>query len=431
MPSRVDDKAALHAAEPAAHSQTELEDASIAVHDAAAVIDDAAHVIESAAAVMEEAALVIQASTAAAGESAALPERRRKPRFPRLRHEARVHWKHIALYAPILAAVIILGVFAIWSFFEKQSLIIEPDPLPKVTLITSDPRSRLTAAWVRFLTNAEMQPTLVPVEKVDALQDVVVLCGVQEVPPRLADQLTAFISKGGSIVVAGPPPPSPLGTLLLSADEGSSDNAFKMSERVSPVLARLSPGHEVGVRPSHVAFLKESPTMVVDARWKMNARAVIMHMEQAGTRYLWFGFDPDTLTQDDRQLTLLIHTAFRWVAGQPVSDGAVGAPQLTRTMSSEAREAAQTARFQYSVDPLRNPRSLSVRMANRGDASLENPAVEVWFPPRVTSVDLAGDFVMRRNVTVTRVPGESACVVSLPRLGSHQDRIIKLRLRQP
>jgi hypothetical protein len=100
-------------------------------------------------------------------------------------------------------------------------------------------------------------------------------------------------------------------------------------------------------------------------------------------------------------------------------------------MSAEARGAAQAARFLFSVDSLRNPRMLSVRMTNRGSGSLENPAVEVWLPPRVTSVDLAGDFVMRRNVTVTRVPGESACVVSLPRLGSHQDRIVKLKLRQP
>ena len=426
MPSRVDEEAELHAAEPAAIPQTELKDASIAVHDAAAVIDGAAHVIENAAAVMEEAALAIQAS-AAAGESAVRPERRRTPRFDRLRHEARVHWKHIAIYAPIVIAVVILGVFAIWSFLEKQSLIIEPDPLPKVTLITSDPRSPLTAAWVRFLTNAEMQPTLVSVDKAEALQEVVVLCGVQDVPPRLAGQLAAFIGKGGSIVVAGQPPPSPLGSLLLSADEGSSDDAFQLSERVSPVLARLTPGHEVAVRPSQVAFLRESPRMAVDARWKVNARAVIMHMEQSGTRYLWFGFDPDTLKQD-QQLTLLIHTAFRWVAGQPVSDGAVGAAQLTRTMSAEARGAAQAARFQFSVDSLRNPAMLGVRMTNRGGGSLENPAVEVWLPPRVTSVDLRGDFLMRRNVTVTRVPGEPAYVVSLPSLASHEDRIIKLRL---
>jgi hypothetical protein len=416
--------------EPERVAHTELEDASIAVHDAAAVIDDAAHVIESAAAAMEEAALIIQAGTTATGD-AVRPERRLKPRFPRLRHEARVHWKHIAIYASVVLIVIFLGTLAIWSFIEKQSLIAIPDPLPKVTLITSDPSSRLTAAWVRFLTNAEMQPTLVPVEKVDALAGVVVLCEVQEVPPKLADQLATFIRGGGAIVVIGQPPPAALGSLSMSADKGSSDQAFQFSERVSPLLARLTPGHELAIRPSHVAFLKESPRMVVDARWKTNARAVIMHMEQSGTRYLWFGFDPGMLAQEDRQLTILIHTAFRWVDGQPISDGAVGDAQLTRTMSSETRAAAQTARFLFGVEEVRNPRLLRVRMTNRGAGSLENPTVEVWLPPRVSSAELGGDYLMKRNVTVTRVPDEPAYLVSVPSLASREDRVIKLKLARP
>ncbi|HXH41015.1 MAG TPA: hypothetical protein VNN08_20475, partial [Thermoanaerobaculia bacterium] len=273
MPSRDDDGDVSHPLGSDEVRHDELRDASIAVHDAAAVIDDAAHVIESAAAVMEEAALVIRETPAAAGEIESRPERRRTPRFPRLRHEARVHWKHIALYAPIVLVAVILGTLAIWSFIEKQALIVEPDLLPKVTLITSDPRSPLTAAWVRFLTKAEMQPTLVPVEKAEALQDVVVLCDVQAVPPRLADQLATFLRHGGAIVVIGQPPPAPLGSLLISTDAGSSDNAFKFSEGASPVLARLTPGHELAVRPAPVAFLKESPRMVIDARWKRNARA--------------------------------------------------------------------------------------------------------------------------------------------------------------
>src|ERR1700745_749544 len=119
MPSRDDDGDVPHSSESDNVRHTELVDASNAVHDAAAVIDEAAHVIESAAAVMEEAALVIQETTAAAGEIEIRPERRRTPRFPRLRHEARVHWKHIALYAPIVLVVVILGTMAIWSFIEK------------------------------------------------------------------------------------------------------------------------------------------------------------------------------------------------------------------------------------------------------------------------------------------------------------------------
>ncbi|HXH41937.1 MAG TPA: hypothetical protein VNN08_25155, partial [Thermoanaerobaculia bacterium] len=155
---------------------------------------------------------------------------------------------------------------------------------------------------------------------------------------------------------------------------------------------------------------------------------VIMHVEQSGTRYLWFGFDPDSLTQDDRQLMILVHTAFRWVAGQPVSEGAAGAPQLARTMTADARVAAQTDRFVFSVDPLRNPNVLSVRMTNRGANSVENPTVEVWLPPRVSSVDLGGDYLMKHKVTLTKLPNDSACLLSLPDLAPHEDRVIRLKL---
>src|SRR5436853_7525703 len=113
-----------------------------------------------------------------------------------------------------------------------------------------------------------MRPTIVPVDKAEGLQDVVVLCEVRQVPESLARQLTTFIRQGGSVVVVGSPPPAALGSLSMSAEEGVSDNALKFSERVSPVLARLTPGHELAIRPARVAFLRESPRMVVDARWK-------------------------------------------------------------------------------------------------------------------------------------------------------------------
>src|SRR5207237_110374 len=66
-------------------------------------------------------------------------ERRLKPRLFRRSHDARVEWKHIAIYVPIVVLAVIVGAFAIWSFLEKQSLAIDPAPLPKVTLITGNP----------------------------------------------------------------------------------------------------------------------------------------------------------------------------------------------------------------------------------------------------------------------------------------------------
>jgi hypothetical protein len=225
----------------------------------------------------------------------------------------------------------------------------------------------------------------------------------------------------------GQPPSSPVGGLRLSADTGLSDNSAKFSEAVSPVLSRLNPGYELWVRPTQVAFLKETPRMVIDARWKSNARAAVMHMEQAGVRYLWFGFDPAAVTQDDRLLHLL-RTAFRWVGGQPVSEGAVGPSQIARAFTPQSRRAARSSGFAFSVDPLRNRKHLAVRMTNRGKLPLENPTVKIWLPPGVTKVTLGGDLLMKREVTLSGAADDGACLVSLPRLTPNEDRIMKLRV---
>jgi hypothetical protein len=345
------------------------------------------------------------------------------------RHEARVDWKHLAVYGVALVLVVLIGVLAIWSFLERQSLVIAPEPIPKVTVVTVDSHSRLAAAWVSLLTKAEMQPTLVPLDKFDPIEGVVVFCDVPAIPPKLAELLVKFVDRGGAIVFIGMPPANPIGKLHLTADLGPSDGAVKFSEAVSPVLARLNPGYELQVRPSKVPMLRESPRMVVDARWKENARAVVMHMEEGGARYLWCGLDPDALVQkEDRQLLLLLRTAFRWAAGQPVSDGAVGTPQLAGALTPDARREARAERFAFSVDRMANPRLFTVRMTNRGKVPLDNPTVKIWLPPRVTEVALAGDFLMKRNATLTGVPEEGACLVTLPSLTRNEDRVLKLKI---
>ena len=168
--------------------------------------------------------------------------------------------------------------------------------------------------------------------------------------------------------------------------------------------------------------------MFIDARWNTNARAVIMHMEKDGSRYLWFGFDPNALSNNDRQLLLLLKTAFRWVAGQPVSEGAIGTPQAASAFTTAAREEAHARRFVFSVDRLRNPKQFSVRMSNRGNTPLQNPTVKIWLPPGVTQVALGGDFLMKRKVLLTGAPEEGACLISRPRLGRGEERIMKLEI---
>jgi hypothetical protein len=397
--------------------------ASAVVEEAATVVEDAAHVVESAAAVVQEAAAMVHETAVATAWPAV--ERRSKPRLLRRFHdEGKVQWKHIAVYVPVLLLVIFIGAFVLWSFFEKQSVLTEPAPLPKVTLITSDATSPLTASWVRLLTDAEMQPALVPLDKVEMLQGVVVLCNVPALPPALANDIASFVKRGGALAVIGQPPAVPIGSVTMSADAGTSDPSMKFSEAMSPVLARLDPGHVVWVKPAQVAFLKETPRMVVDARWATNSRAVVMHMEKDGSRYLWFGLDPNSLTGEDRQLMLLLKTAFRWVAGQPISDGAAG--QSASSFSTASRQEAHAKGFAFSVDRLRNHNQFSVRMSDRGPGAIDNPTVRIWLPPGITQLALAGDPLMRRGVTLTNLPEEGACLISRARLVRGEDRLLKV-----
>jgi hypothetical protein len=344
------------------------------------------------------------------------------------RHDAHVDWKHLVVPGLALAVVVVIGAVAIWAFVQRQSLVIQPETLPKITVVTKDPSSKLAAGWVRLLTKAEMNPTLVPLETFDPIEGVVVFCDIDDIPPKTVDLLEQFIRKGGALVFVGTPPKTPIGDFRLTSDNGMSDSTIKLGENASPVLARLTPGWPIPVRRSRVAFLKESPRMGIDARWAENSRAVAMHEEVDGARYLWFGFDPDTLTRDEVQLNVMLRTAFRWAGGQPVSDGAVGTPQLAKTLTPDARKDARDNGFTFSVDRAKDPKLLTVRMINRGGKPIANPTVKVWMPPRVTKVALAGDIVMRRNATLTGVPEEGACLISLPSLTRNEDRVLKLEI---
>jgi hypothetical protein len=344
-------------------------------------------------------------------------------------HDAHVHWKHLASYGAVMVVVAAIGALALWSFFEKQSLVVVPDPLPKITVVTVDANSRLAAAWVNLLTRAGLQATLVPMEKFEPVEGVVVICDVPALPPKFASMLETFVRRGGSLAFAGSPPSTPIGKLLLNAEVGPSDTAIKLSESASPILARLNPGSEVQMRRGNVALLKESPQMIVDARWQEKARAAVMHMEQQGARYLWMGFDPDAMVEkDDRQMLLLIRTAFRWAAGQPVSQGAVGEATTAKTLTPESRRDARAAGFAFGVDRLANPRLFLLHMANRGPKPIDNPSVMVWLPPNTTEAAVGGDLFMRRNVSLSTMQDERAWVVSVPRLGPNEERIIKLKV---
>ena len=346
------------------------------------------------------------------------------------RHEANVDRKHLIVYGSILAIVAAIGLYAIWAFIEQQSVVIQPEPLPKVTVVTSRSGSELGAAWVRLLNAAELQATLVPLETFDPIEGVVIFCDVDAISPRLAALLEEFVRRGGALAFVGAPPQTPIGKFRLFYEEGEGGGGVRLAEHASPVLARLVPGYVIPTRAGRVAVLKETPRMVVDARWRASERAAAMHVEMAGARYLWFGIDPRLLpSKPDATLNLMLRTAFRWVAGQPVSDGAIGDPQSAKTLTPSARRKARANGFGFSVDRLRNRDDLfSVRMLNRGGIPLSNPTVKLWVPPDVTKVAFSGSFVMYRDASLTGVPEDGTVLVSLPRLRRNEDRVMKLQV---
>lgn len=343
-------------------------------------------------------------------------------------HEARVDLRHLAFYGVMLVVIAVVGIVAIWSFIQRQSLVIQPEPLPKITIVTQNASSKLAADWVRLLTKAELQPTLVPLETFDPIEGVVVFCDVEVIPPRLAEQLAEFVRRGGAVTVVGKPPVTPIGRFRLIHEQGRSDRMLRLSEFASPLLARTVPGQEVPVRPGNVTMLKETPRMVVDARWAENSRAAVMHMQLDGARYLWFGFEPEAFVGQHAATSAMLRAAFRWVSGQPVSDGAIGLPQEAKTLTPAARREARENGFAYSVDRTRDEETFTVRMINRGGIPLLNPTVKIWLPPYVTRIALDGDFIMRRSATLTGLPEDGTCLVSLPRLTRNEERVMKLRI---
>ena len=152
-------------------------------------------------------------------------------------------------------------------------------------------------------------------------------------------------------------------------------------------------------------------------------------MERGNSRYLWIGLNPDSVVApQDKNLLLLLRTAFRWVSGQPVSDGATGEANQVMTLTPNARRDSHAGGFSFSVDPLGDKQTFSIEMSNRGTKTLLNPTVKIWLPPGVTGVRLAGDPLMKRHATLTGVPDEGACLVTMPRLGRNESRLMKIAI---
>jgi hypothetical protein len=349
------------------------------------------------------------------------------------RHEHRNDWRTIAFYGVVSLLVLGIGGFALLTFFRRESLrrSIAAEPLPRVTVVTSDPANHLAAAWTDLLTRAGVSATLVSSDHYTrpvTAPGVIALCDVEVISPQLEAAIATQLREHGGVLLLGSVAKSEALRSFTTA-KGISSGVVRFGDAPSPLLARVDPGHEVGARTSEIALLEETPAMSVDARWSGNARAAIAHLATGGGRIVWFGLDPSELNfRDDRHLALLLRTTLRWIDGQPVSDGAVGSLAAAKALTAQARMEARRKRFTFSVDRLGDAGPLGVRIVNRGSARLANPTVKLWLPSGSERVVLDADILMRRGIALTPVEGEQAVLISLPSMGRGEERVLKLRI---
>jgi hypothetical protein len=341
-------------------------------------------------------------------------------------HEHRHNWRALLLYGFVSVLVLGAGILVLLSFFERQRLRtgVKAEPLPKITLLASDGSSRLAAAWVSILTANGFKATLVSFDQfTPAPDDLLAICSADPLPPRVDAAVVARIGQGKGVVLLGAAPPG----FSLHSDQLLSTGVIRIGQAVSPVLARVEPEHEIGARSAPVQVIEETPQMVVDARWKESARAAIAHWRSGSSRFLWFGLDPGALYfPEDRQLALLLRTSFRWVAGQPVSEGASGSLTAAKAMEAAARVDARRRKLAFSVDRLASSKSLVLRLSNKGNVSIENATVRVWLPAGAKGCRVVRRFWRDRDALLSTANEENAVIVTLPRLKKNESRLLEL-----
>ncbi len=342
-------------------------------------------------------------------------------------------WKTVLFYAVASLAVLGVGLSILFLYFEKQNLVnlIAAEPLPRVAIVTSDEASKLAASWIAILTQSGFAPTLVPATRFAVFDGVIAICDLTSPGADLLSQIDEHLAAGKGLAILGSPagsanPTSPF--LGLTTSKGETDNVIQLAAAVSPVLARVTPSYEFGTAHGKAFILQETAEMTVDARWKTSSRAAVAHFTRGDGRVVWFGFNPAALyNPKDRQLGLFMRTAFRWSAGQPVSEGAVGTPPVARALTPDARNDARAKRLSFSVDRLQKEGTFTVRLYNKGKENLQNPTVRFWLPPKTSNVTLSGGFLARRKVTLHPVPEGDSVLITLPSLAPNEDRILKLK----
>lgn len=295
-------------------------------------------------------------------------------------------------------------------------------PLPKVVVVARE-GSGLADAWLAALAEAGLDAVAVTPERYQPAQDLLVLCSVEVDHPVLASEIRRRIDDGGGIILTGAVPPQASSLLRAEVSEGAiSDPQLVVTERPSPLLARIRPGFRAAAAPTRHPVLEEHRAVSVDARWAAPARAAIAHWTVGRARVAWFGFRPsrDEL-EEVPMLAVLTRAALRWTVGQPVSDGAAGPTRDVATFSERARINAQDLGFGFSAEPAGDDQ-IELLVVNRGEQALENPRVRLWLPPGWDRVALRTPIFTRKEARLTAAGSGGALDVHLPALAPLEER---------
>lgn len=343
-------------------------------------------------------------------------------------HPAR---RAIIVYGLLLLTVITCAVVAVWALVERRRLddAITPLPLPELTAVTTRPDASVTAAWVALLENSSYSPSVVTPEQLSAGDSVIIILDTAGATAEEIDHVLKIVrsTRRGTILTAATDPGFAK-RLGVEIEEVEGSEGFVSTPAPSPVMARVRPDHVFGHSGASVDTLRETATMSVDARWENTSRAAVAHWTEGEERYVWLGFDPERLNHAaDAELRILLRAAGRWADRQPISDGALVSETGAPAFSPEQRTAARDGGLAFSVDATAWPGIYSLRAWNRGDSTLDYPAVAIWVPGgEGAEPSLWGSPILHRFTEA--IPQKDYHVVRFHSLNPGEERLVAVEL---
>lgn len=334
----------------------------------------------------------------------------------------------LLFYGGVSVLVLALAVVAVAMWVQRQLLLqqIAAEPLPSVAIVTQDREAASVAAWVRLLSDAKIGTKVIsPDEIPQDGESVLALCAIDTVSGAQLNAVEQHLARAGGVLILGPLARPLAERLRASASITTTHGMLQLASEASPVLARATPGHEIWFNGGEIALLDETPEMQIDARWRDSGRAAIAHYRARDGRVVWFGIDPGAMHRGrDDVVEIILRTAARWAAGQPVSDAASGDPAAAKALSPAARQAAR--RLSFSADRLKTRSQLMLRVTNRNGAAVDFVTVKVWLPDGAGRAKLQRPLFGRIDAAVEEA--DDGILVSMTRLAPHEERLVKLKL---